>query len=129
MNRAINMYEFDTVLTTFNPVPRRAPFRELVLPNAIKKNMGIIAIKVMGGGTGALVSGNPKEKMNGTWYYDVTPSQADATTLIRYVLGLPVTCADVGMRSIKELQMNIAAARDMKPLTREEQINLEKLMA
>ena len=40
MNRAIDMYTFDTILTTYNPCPRRKPFRELVLPNAVKKNMG-----------------------------------------------------------------------------------------
>ena len=59
MNRAIDTYQFDTILTTYNPCPRRKPFRELVLPNALKKNMGIINMKVMGGGGGALALGNP----------------------------------------------------------------------
>jgi aryl-alcohol dehydrogenase-like predicted oxidoreductase len=129
MNNAIDRFEFDTILTTFNPVPRRKPFRELVLPNAIRKRMGIIAMKVMGGGLGALAIGNPKEKpVSGNWYWDDTPNQAEASTLIRYVLGLPVTCADIGMKSLKELEINIAAARDMKPLNKKEQIFLEKLM-
>ena len=129
MNRAIDMYQFDTILTTFNPVSRRKPFRELVLPNALKKNMGIIAMKVMGGGEGALVAGNPPVKpANGNWYWDEAPHQAEATTLIRYVLGLPVSCADIGMKSLKELEINVTAARDMKPLSRDEQINLENLM-
>ena len=89
------MYQFDTILTTFNPVPRRKPFRELVLPNALKKNMGIIYMKVMGGGGGALALGNPaitevgKEFARKNWYWDETPHQAEATTLIRYCLGLP----------------------------------------
>jgi aryl-alcohol dehydrogenase-like predicted oxidoreductase len=129
MNRAIDMYQFDTILTTFNPVSRRKPFRELVLPNALNKNMGIIAMKVMGGGEGALVAGNPTVKpANGNWYWDETPHQAEATTLIRYVLGLPVSCADIGIKSLKELEINVTAARDMKPLSRDEQINLENLM-
>lgn len=129
MNQAIYRFEFDTILTTFNPVPRRKPFRELVLPNAIRKNMGIIAMKVMGGGEGALATGNPSVKpANGNWYWDETPHQADASTLIRYVLGLPVSCADIGMKSLKELEINVAAARDMKPLNRKEQIKLENLM-
>jgi len=129
MNQAIDRFEFDTILTTFNPVPRRKPFRELVLPNAIRKNMGIIAMKIMGGGEGALAAGNPSVKpANGSWYWDVTPHQADASSLIRYVLGLPVSCADIGMKSLKELEINVAAARDMKPLNRNEQIKLENLM-
>lgn len=129
MNRAIDMYQFDTILTTFNPVLRRKPFRETVLPNALGKNMGIIAMKVMGGGEGALVSGNPPKKpVNGNWYWDETPHQVKAATLIRYVLGLPVSCADIGMKSLKELDINISAVRDMKPLNRKEQIKLEKLM-
>jgi uncharacterized protein len=129
MNLAIDMYQFDTILTTFNPVSRRKPFRELVLPNALKKNMGIIAMKVMGGGEGALAAGNPPIKpANGNWYWDEAPHQAEATKLIRYVLGLPVSCADIGMKSIKELEINVTAARDMKPLSRKEQIDLENLM-
>jgi uncharacterized protein len=129
MNQAIDRFDFDTILTTFNPVPRRKPFRELVLPNAIRKNMGIIAMKIMGGGEGALASGNPPVKpASGSWYWDETPHQTDASTLIRYVLGLPVSCADIGMKSLKELEINVAAARDMKPLNSKEQINLENMM-
>ena len=129
MIHAIDMYQFDTILTTFNPVPRRKPFRELVLPNALKKNMGIIAMKVMGGGEGALAIGNPPKKpVTGNWYWDEASMQAEATTLIRYVLGLPISCANIGMKSLKELEINIAAIRDMKPLTKKEQINLENLM-
>ncbi|MCJ7446300.1 MAG: aldo/keto reductase [Bacteroidales bacterium] len=129
MNLAIDMYQFDTILTTFNPVLRRKPFRELVLPNALKKNMGIIAMKVMGGGEGALAIGNPSKKpVNGNWYWDETPHQVEAAILIRYVLGLPISCADIGMKSLKELEINVTAARDMKPLKRKDQINLENLM-
>jgi len=128
MNMAIEMYSFDTILTTYNPCPRRKPFRELVLPNALKKNMGIICMKVMGGGEGALVLGNPKvTTIKKNWYWDETPYQAEATTLIRYALGLPVSCAVVGMKSLRELEINVAAAK-MKPLTKEEQISLENLM-
>lgn len=129
MNRAIDMYDFDTILTTFNPVPRRLPWRESVLQNAIKKNMGIIAMKVMGGGGGALVNVNPAKNVNGNWYWDETSHQAEASDLIRYVLGLPISCANIGMKSLKELEINVAAVRDMKPFTKEEQVQLEKLMA
>ena len=129
MNRAIDMYDFDTILTTFNPVPRRLPFRESVLQNAIKKNMGIIAMKVMGGGGGALAKVNPAKNINGNWYWDETVHQAEVSDLIRYVLGLPVSCANIGMKSIRQLEINAAAVRDMKPFTKDEQVKLETFMA
>jgi len=128
MNRAIDMYPFDTILTTFNPVPRRKPFKDLVLPNAITKNMGTVCMKVMGGGGGGLALGNPIVTAgNKNWYWDETPYQAEARELIRYALGLPVSCAVVGVKNMKELEINIAAAK-MTPMSKEEQINLEKLM-
>lgn len=133
VNKAINLYEFDTLLTTFNPCPRRKPFRDLVLPNALKKNMGIINMKVMGGGGGALALGNPSVTVTGgefirkSWYWDETNHQVPASTLIRYCLGLPVSAIVVGMKSKRQLEENIASAR-MKPLTREEQIVIEELM-
>lgn len=129
MLQAIEMYDFDTVLTTFNPVVRRRPFEKIALPAAQKKNMGILAMKVMGGGFGSLAEGNPIKNNPARWYYDQASKQTKASTLIQYVLGLPVTTAIVGMASVEQLQLNIAAARDMKPLTEKERSELEKLMA
>jgi len=129
MNHAIDIFPFDTILTTFNPVPRRKPFRELVLPNAKNKNLGIIAMKVMGGGEGALALGNPSFKpQNGSWYWDETPHQVEPSVLIRYVIGLGVACADIGMKSLRELEINLTTARDMEPLNPDEQNVLENLM-
>jgi aryl-alcohol dehydrogenase-like predicted oxidoreductase len=128
MIRAIEMYEFDTILTTFNAVPRRLPFRKNLLPIALKKKMGIIAMKVMGGGEGALAIGNAIHNEKKNWYWDEAKKQFDSSTLLRYVLGLPVSCAVVGMKSFKELEINLTAAAEMKPLSREEQIEIEKIM-
>jgi aryl-alcohol dehydrogenase-like predicted oxidoreductase len=128
MRRAIEMYEFDTVLTTFNPTARRRPFRDAVLPLAVEKKMGILAMKIMGGGFGSLATGNPP-KNTGTWYHDETPKQADAKMLIRYALGLPVSVAVVGMASVEQLRANVAAVRDFAPLDAAERERLEKAMA
>ena len=48
---ALEAYEFDTVLTTFNPTKERLEYEELVLPVARKQNLGTIAMKIMGGAT------------------------------------------------------------------------------
>ena len=127
MRRAIEMYEFDTILTTFNPVARRQPFRDSVLPLAVAKKMGILAMKVMGGGFGSLATGNPL-KNTGTWYHDETRTQADPANLLRYVLGLPLSAAVIGMASIEQLRANVAAC-EMAPLTDVQRTELEKEMA
>jgi aryl-alcohol dehydrogenase-like predicted oxidoreductase len=128
MCQAITMYEFDTVLTTFNPTPKRRPFLEKVLPLATGKQMGIIAMKVMGGMFGSLAIGNPK-KNDGAPHHDDAPQQAEAAELIRYVLGLPITVANVGMSSLEQVRTNVAAARGPAPLDEPGRKRLEALMS
>jgi aryl-alcohol dehydrogenase-like predicted oxidoreductase len=108
--RAITMYEFDTLLTTFNPMPARRAYAEKLLPLALEKRMGILAMKVMGGAFGSLAKGNPP-KNDGAPNHDDAPHQAEPGELIRYVLGLPITVAVVGMKSLAQLRINAAAAR------------------
>ncbi len=127
MCRAITMYDFDTILTTFNPMAKRRPFVEKVLPLATRKQMGIIAMKVMGGALGSLAIGNPI-KNDGAPHHDDAPQQADPAMLIRYVLGLPIAVANVGMSSLEQLRINVAAARDLAPLGQEERKSLEARM-
>lgn len=130
MRRAIELFDFDTVLTTFNPTARRLPFQQIVLPVAQKKGMGILAIKVMGGGFGSLAVGNPiKNDQDKFWYHDQAPSQAQAGTLIRYVLGLPISAAVVGMGSLEQLRVNVAAVCDGRPLDETQRKELERNMA
>jgi len=128
MRRAIEMYEFDTILTTYNPTEKRRLFIEKVLPIALKKNMGIQCMKVMGGGNGALAKPNPA-KNDGASNHDDSPGQASPEMLIRYALGLPVSAAIVGMGSLEQLKQNIHAARDLAPLTEAERKELENKMA
>ncbi len=127
MRRVIETYDFDTILTTFNPTAKRRPYEELVLPVARKKRMGILAMKVMGGGVGSLALGNPI-KNDGASNHDEAPRQAKATALIRYVLGLPITCAVVGMGSITQLRTNVQAARDVAPFDDHQRETLRKEM-
>ncbi|GAI60818.1 unnamed protein product, partial [marine sediment metagenome] len=128
MLRAIELFDFDTVLTTFNPTMRRRPYQELVLPLARKKKMGILAMKVMGGGYGSLAIGNPIRN-DDVWYHDEAPHQTQAVMLIRYALGLPISAAVVGMGSLEHLRINVSAATDAQPLNREQRKALEEHMA
>jgi len=123
MLQAITLYDFDTVLTTFNPTPKRKPYLDKVVPAALGKQMGILGMKVMGGAYGSLAVGNPV-KNDGAPNHDDAPVQADAGTLVRYVLGLPITMVIVGVKSLGQLQVNVAAARQ-EPLNATERQALE----
>ena len=127
MCEAITMYDFDTVLTTFNPTAKRRPYIEKVLPLATRKTMGILAMKIMGGALGSLAVGNPI-KNDGKPNHDDAPQQATAGELIRYVLGLPISVAVVGMSSLGQLRINVAAARQ-PPLDEVQRKTLEGRMS
>jgi aryl-alcohol dehydrogenase-like predicted oxidoreductase len=117
------MYDFDTILTTFNPTAKRRPYREKVLPLANRQGLGVLAMKVMGGELGSLAIGNPI-KNDGKPHHDDAPQQATASELIRYVLGLPTSVAVVGMSSLEQLRINVAAAREA-PLSEQQRAALE----
>ena len=128
MCRAIGTYDFDTVLTTFNPTAKRRPFIQKVLPLANKKRMGIQAMKVMGGGLGSLAVGNPI-KNDGVDRHDDARRQAKSGMLIRYALGLPITVAIVGMGSLEHLRANVRAVCGWAPLNDKQRKALEARMS
>ncbi len=123
MCRVIGMYDFDTVLTTFNPTPKRREYIQKVLPLALEKKMGVLAMKLMGGALGSLAAGNPI-KNDGAPNHDDAPQQAEPGELVRYALGLPIAAAIVGTRSLAQLQVNVQAAR-LGPLGEQERKKLE----
>ena len=127
LREAIEKYDFDTMLTTLNPVSRRQAFREDLLPVANRKQMGVIAMKVMGGGNGCLVSGNPLKKVLQP-YHDQTSHQVSAPSLIRYTLGLPISVAVIGVASIEQLKANVRVVIETAPMTVTERRELEQLL-
>jgi aryl-alcohol dehydrogenase-like predicted oxidoreductase len=127
LRRAIDMYEFDTLLTTLNPVSRRRPFREDLLRMANEKRMGVIAMKVMGGGNGCLVVGNPYKKLMYD-YHDQTSQQVEAQSLIRYSLGLPISVAVIGVANIEQLKANVEVVKQIRPMNVMEREKLERVM-
>ena len=125
LRQAIEMYEFDTLLAALNPTSNRQSFREELLPVASRKKMGVIAMKVMGGGNGCLAAGNPFKDLM-LPYHDETSHQVPAESLIRYVLGLPVSVAVIGVDSVDELKANVAAVKAGKFMTAGERQELER---
>ncbi|MFL5733363.1 MAG: aldo/keto reductase [Chloroflexia bacterium] len=93
LERAINEFEFHAVLMPVNPIERKlSGFMDRLLPQAVKRGMGIIGTKLMGGG-GLLKAGIP------------------AGALLRFALAQPVSAAIVDCESIEELEANVAAAQ------------------
>jgi predicted aldo/keto reductase-like oxidoreductase len=95
-------FAWDTVQMPENPFdPHYSSFEKEVLPKALEKNIGVIAMKTMGGGnllkTGAV---KPEE-------------------CLRYAMTLPVSTVVSGMDSMEKLQANLAAAKSFEPMPAE----------
>ncbi len=104
---AIKRYPFDTVQMPINVVdPHFKSFRKTVVDEAVKRNVGVIAMKTMGRG-------------NITSFEVATPTEA-----LRWVWSQPVSLAVVGNEWIEMLEQNIYLAKTFKPMPEREQAAL-----
>ncbi len=100
---AMRRYPVDTVLCAMNPADsRRMPFLSTVVPEAKKRGIGIIGMKIMGHGR-ILQDGG------------ATPEE-----LIRYAMSFADTSI-VGCSSIEEVRENLLAARKESTLALKEE--------
>jgi len=112
MQAALERHDFDCVQMALNvararmqfddkgphPIPMAdASYEALALPVAVRKQMGIVAMKVFG--QDQLLSAAPPEK------------------LLYYALSLPVSLATVGMPRPELLDRNVALARSFAPMS------------
>ena len=116
MKAAIERHDFDCLQMALNPATSSyswgtaSGFEDVVLPVALSKNMGILAMKIagqdhlVGGGTG-------RAKMRDLLYYDMS---------------LPVAACVVGMPKLEMLRENIQLARTFEPLTEEQKERLRE---
>jgi uncharacterized protein len=95
----------DVFMCTINFVERHIyNYEETVLPEARRRGIAVIGMKVLGGPTDG-----PKPRL-------ASPEDYQAT--LRYAWSVPgVAVAIVGMRSIEELRQGLDAARKFKPLS------------
>ena len=101
MAQAIRRNELDCVQMALN-ASRNGRFEELALPEARKKNLGIIAMKVTG-----------QEYLLGSG-----SGKTDIKSLLRYSMSLPVTTAVVGMPRLEMLEHNIETGAQFLPTAR-----------
>lgn len=111
LRRAIEQYPFDTILMALNAADKHnASFIDNLLPLAVEKQMGIMAMKVPSRGRVFRQTGvkNMQQAMS-------------------YVLTLPVSTTVIGISTLGELEENIRIVREFKPYTQEEMSELEHL--
>lgn len=113
LKQAVEMYEFDTLLTTFNPTKERREYEEVLLPVANKQNLGIIAMKIMGGTPQYNRKGT--EGLPGVLVGD-GPGKAAPDLLMRYALSLPVHAAVNGIYDYQQLKHNLGVCYAFQPL-------------
>src|SRR5512135_1674377 len=112
MAEALRRYDFDTVLMALNaaqsanPIAQRKmepipAFEQSALPVALKKNMGILSMKVMG--QGMLVG-------SGT-------GRAAPTELLQFNLSQPVASVIIGCEQLSPLEQNVQAAMNFTPIS------------
>lgn len=106
---AMQRFDFDTLLVALNAADtHRLSFAREVLPDAVQRGLGIIAMKVFGAGT--LVGPGR-----------LTPEEA-----MGYVLSLPgVTTAIIGCANPEEVAANARAARSFTPMLEVQARDLE----
>jgi len=104
--KALDRHEFDCTQMALNAALRgqekgaTGSFEGTALPVALRKNMGITAMKIFA--------------------QDALVGQAAADKLIHYSMSLPVASAVIGMPKMEHIEQNIASAKAFKPLPMEE---------
>lgn len=112
MAEALRRYDLDTVLMALNaaqsanPIAQRKmepipAFEQSALPVALKKNMGILSMKVMG--QGMLV---------GTGAGRASPAE-----LLQFNLSQPVASVIIGCEQMAPLEQNVQAAMNFTPIS------------
>lgn len=108
--KAIKEFDFDTILMALNAADvHKHSFIIKLLPEAVKKNMGIIAMKTCSRGRifDPLGINNMKDALD-------------------YVFSLPISTAIVGHDNIKQFIENMKIAQDFKPLNKIHMNELEE---
>ena len=99
LREGIRRFDFDCVLMALNAADRHhLPFQDDLLREAVSRKMGIIGMKVP-------ARGRLLEKAG-----------LSMKECVDYVWSLPVSTAIIGCRSVRQVEENVALAREFRPL-------------
>ncbi len=113
---------FETCQLPLNAVdPHYLSFTTEVLPELVHRQMGVIVIKSLGGG-----SFFSKPDLMPTWSVDdpVVPAHISIRQALNYVWSLPVSVIVTGADNAEMLREKVKLAREFKPLSEAERLNL-----
>jgi aryl-alcohol dehydrogenase-like predicted oxidoreductase len=124
MAEALSRHNFDTVLMALNaaqsanPIAQRKmepipAFEQFALPVALKKNMGILSMKVMGQG---MIVGSG-------------PGRASPAELLQFNLSQPVASVVIGCEQLAPLEQNVQAALNFTPISEAAKQRLQEKVA
>jgi len=109
----LSRFDFDTILMALNPADKyHRPFMDKLLPLANEKGMGVIAMKIPARGRIFQDGGLTSMKEALTWTF----SQ-------------PISTVIVGCDNVAQLEENIAAAAEFKPLNSAQMAEIEAKVA
>jgi aryl-alcohol dehydrogenase-like predicted oxidoreductase len=104
LRRCIELADFDTVLMPVNPAePQYLSFITDLLPYALKKDMGVIAMKIYFRGMVTQI-----------------PGVDSVDPFYRFALSHPITTAIIGCDTIAQLEENVRCAQSFVPLKKKE---------
>ncbi len=113
LRRCIELADFDTVLMPVNPAePQYLNFIEGLMPFALQKDMGVIAMKVYIRGMASRI-----------------PGIRTLEPFYRFALSHPVTTAIIGCDTIAHLEENVRRAKSFTPMKGQEMGRLSELIA
>ena len=122
---------FDTVLMAVNAADKYYyPFEPQLLPLAVEKQMGIIAMKVMARGR-ILSSWTPpsieaqKHSWEGSGAIATTPGTLTKHETFFYNLSLPISTAIIGCDSVEQVEECVQLAREFTPFNAKQMAELE----
>ncbi|MBI5076572.1 MAG: aldo/keto reductase [Nitrospirae bacterium] len=112
LRKCIERFAFDTVLMPLNPAePHYNSFIGQVMPLAVERGMGVVAMKVYFRGAAA----------------QIAPGNLDL--FFRYALSHPISTAVIGCDTIGQLEENVRFASAFSPLTKDEQEMLSEQLS
>jgi predicted aldo/keto reductase-like oxidoreductase len=106
LKQALERHEFDCTQMALNAARignvkgRPRSFEEIALPVALKKGMGVTAMKIFG-----------QEKLLNT---------TSIQNLVRYSMSLPVAATVIGMPQLEHIDANVAIAKNFQPMKSDE---------
>src|SRR5215212_11661176 len=102
-----NGFEFDAVQMPLNVMDAHyRSFEKLVLPELLKRNIGVLAMKTLANGT------------------ILESKTVTAIECLHYAMNLPASVVITGCESMEDLEQALTAARTFKPMTDEQVKNL-----